>query len=356
MTTRELWQNIMFYKGHDRMPVVHWTGWRETKERWHKEGLPEDVDEQKYFKTVPMWSGTGVKLDLLPYLEEEIIEDNPEYTIMKSGYGVLQQMWKTKSCIPHYIDFTLRSAKDWPDFKKRLQPHPDRIPKDIDEHIKTAEESGLPVAIGVASMMGWIRDWMGVVNMSYIMYDDPDVYADMVMTLADLSCWGIDQIVPRMKVKPDMAHGWEDICGKAGPLVSPNIFKKCVAPGYMKIRNKIEQYGIKLLSIDSDGDVSPLVGLWLDAGVNVQFPIEIGTWNADPETFRKKYGKELRIIGGFNKLVLEKGKAEIDAEIERRIPLMKEGGFVVMPDHLITPGTSLENYKYYLERIRELRF
>jgi len=28
----------------------------------------------------------------------------------------------------------------------------------------------------------------------------------------------------------------------------------------------------------------------------------------------------------------------------------------MMPDHLITPGTPLENYKYYLERIRTLRF
>jgi len=153
-----------------------------------------------------------------------------------------------------------------------------------------------------------------------------------------------------------MAHGWEDICGKSGPLVGPEIFKSYVAPGYRKIREKLEVYGVGILSIDSDGDVAPLVGPWMECGVNGQFPIEIGTWNADPMEFRKKYGKELRIIGGFNKLVLEKGPAETDAEIEKRLPLMKEGGFVLMPDHLITPGTSLANYKYYLERIRTLRF
>ena len=71
--------------------------------------------------------------------------------------------------------------------------------------------------------------------------------------------------------------------------------------------------------------------------------------------YRRRYGKELRIIGGINKLELEKGPAAIDAEIERRTPLMKDGGLVPMPDHLITPGTSLENYKYYLEKMRELR-
>jgi len=40
----------------------------------------------------------------------------------------------------------------------------------------------------------------------------------------------------------------------------------------------------------------------------------------------------------------------------RVMHLMKEGGFVPLPDHLIVPGTSLEDYKYYLKRIGELRF
>jgi len=122
------------------------------------------------------------------------------------------------------------------------------------------------------------------------------------------------------------------------------------------VRNKIDEYGIKLLGVDSDGDLSALIKPWLDAGVNLLYPIEIGTWNADPMELRKTYGKELRMIGGFNKMTLEKGPVEIDAELKRRLPIMKDGGFVLLPDHLITPGTSLENYKYYLEKIRVLRF
>lgn len=338
------------------MPVLHWAGWTETRERWIKEGMPADADEHAYFNAAPHWYPIPVDLYLYPAFEEEVIEETDEYRIRKTGEGIIQQEWKNKSCIPHFVDFTLKTAQDWPEYKKRLQPHPGRIPADIELELKKAEESELPIVFPNVSMMGWIRNWMGITNMSYLMYDEPEVYADMVNTLADLACWAIDGTLPKMKTKPDMGFGWEDICGKSGPLVSPEIFKRCVAPGYRKVREKLEGYGVKLLGIDSDGYVAPLVGLWLESGVNCQFPIEIGTWNADSMEFRKKYGKELRVIGGFNKLVLEKGPAEIDAEIERRLPLMKEGGFVVMPDHLITPGTSLANYKYYLERIRNLRF
>ncbi len=370
MMPRELWLEIMHYGEFDRVPVVHWGGWGETRTRWLEEGLPADVPEHEFFEAVPMWVGAGVAamwcnpapkppaglvdLSLMPAFEEEVLEETTEWRILRQGDGAVYKVWKHRSGIPHFVDTPLKDAGGWEEYKKRLQPCPQRIPDGIDEQIARAKASGLPICTGIASMMGWIRNWMGVENFCYLMYDDRDVFADMVNTLADLSCWALDQVLPKVQV--DIAHGWEDICGKSGPLVSPDIFDECVAPGYRKIREKLESYGCKLLCIDSDGDVSALVGHWLDAGVNVQFPIEIGTWNADPMAYRRQYGRELRVIGGINKLVLEKGPAEIDAEIERRLPLMKDGGFVPMPDHLITPGASLTNYRYYLDRMRSLRF
>jgi uroporphyrinogen decarboxylase len=196
---------------------------------------------------------------------------------------------------------------------------------------------------------------MGVENMCYLMFDDPDCFGEMVQTLSDLGCWGIDQIAPRLSRPADLGWSWEDICGRSGPFVSPEFFDKYVAPGYTKLRNKLESYGVKLYGIDSDGRVEPLVKHWLEAGVNIQFPIEPGTWGATPEHMREKFGKELRIQGGYNKLVLQRSRQEIDAELEKHIPLMKEGGFVLMPDHLITPDTPLANYQYYLQRVREMR-
>jgi len=350
---RELFQEIMFYGSFDRMPVIHWCGWPETRERWISEGLPEDVSEHEYFDAVPMWSGVGVDLGIFPVFKTEILEETGEYTVFRGGDGVVCKDWKHKSCIPHYIDFTLKTAADWPAFKERLQPDPKRIPENLDEAIRNAEASQLPIVIGTASMMGWIRNWMGVENMCYLMYDDPDCYADMVMTIADLVCWQIDLILPKIEV--DMGFGWEDICGRAGPLVSPFVFERCVAPGYRKIRDKLDLYGVKLYGIDTDGDVRALVKNWLDAGVNVQFPVEVGAFGGDALELRQQYGKELRIVGNFDKLTLEKDEQAVDAEIERLLPLMKQGGFLPMPDHLITPGVPLEIYKSYLDKMRVIR-
>jgi uroporphyrinogen decarboxylase len=217
-----------------------------------------------------------------------------------------------------------------------------------------AEQGTAPIAIVLASMMGWIRNWMGVENMAYLMHDDPDVYADMVDTLAELTCWSIDQVLPRMKTRPVLGVGWEDICFRSGPLVNPRFFERYVAHGYEKMGQKLESYGIDLMAIDCDGLIEPLLGPWLEVRVSVHYPVEIGVWGADPIALRKRFGRRLRMVGGFNKFALEQGPAAIDAEIERRLPLVGDGGYIIMPDHHITPGVSLENYQYYIGRLHQL--
>jgi uroporphyrinogen decarboxylase len=224
----------------------------------------------------------------------------------------------------------------------------------LDITIERMKQHPGPLSISTASMVGWLRDWMGVFNFSYLQYDDRDLLCEMVDTISELVCWGIDQVLPKIQV--DMGWGWEDICGSSGPLITPEVFNACVVPGYRKISEKLLEYSVKLHVIDSDGLIDDLVPGWLEGGVNVMFPVQISPFDADPMAFRKRFGKELKIIGGIDKLEITKDKAAIDAEIEKRVPLMREGGFIPLPDHLIVPSTPLENYVYYLNQIRNLRF
>jgi len=352
-TARELFNRIMRYEPVDRMPVMHWGGWPETNTRWYAEGLPKDADQARFFNASYIGHGVGIEHGLFPRFEEEVLEQDAESKVIRMGDGVTARFWKDKSCIPKYMDFTLKGAQGWDEYKKRLQPDPARIPPNHDEVIAQALASGAPVSIGTGSMVGWIRDWMGVENLAYLAYDDRELLAEMVMTITDLVVWSLEQVLP--KVKPDLGWGWEDICFRTGPLVSPDIFAEVAVPGYRKIADTLAKYGVDLYLVDCDGKIDALIPHWLDGGVNVMFPVEIGAWQADPMAMRKRYGKALRVYGGINKLEIAKGRAAIDAEIKRRLPLMRDGGCVPLPDHLVIPETSLDNYRYYLDRIRSLR-
>jgi len=345
----------MHYDSFDQMPLQHWGGWDETRKEWLQQGLPEDIPEHEYFRVSPLNFELPVNIGLFPVFEEEIIEETAEYRIFRQWDGVIAEHRKKESSLPHFIDFTLKSTgRGWDEYKKRLQADPARIPADFKEQIARAESSNVPVSINTGSLIGWIRDWMGVEGLAYLVYDNRDLLEEMVNTITDLVIWGLERVLPKVKV--DVGWGWEDICFCSGPLITPSIFKEVAVPCYRRIADKLLEYGVDLYLVDCDGFIDDLIPHWLDGGVNVMFPAEIGTWQADPHVLRKKYGRELRIFGGINKHEITKGPAAIDAEINRRLPLMREGGFVPFPDHLIVPGTTLENYKYYLKRIGELKF
>lgn len=352
---RKIWNDILHYRPYDRMPVIHWKGWPETYDRWRQEGLPQEPErEHDFFQTVPIHAHMHVDMELYPAFEEITIEETSTYRIFRQKDGVIAQHWKNASCIPHFVDFTLRDRSGWPEYEKRLQPDPGRIPDDFNQQIERAQASGAPISISTGSLIGWIRNWMGVENLAYLCYDDRALLHEMVDTIVNLICWSLDYILP--KIRPDIGWGWEDICFRTGPLISPDIFRAVALPGYQRIAAKLQEYGVDLYLVDCDGLIDDLVPCWIDGGVNVMFPIEIGAWKADPMAFRKKYGRRLRIIGGIDKLEIVKGPRAIDAEIARRVPLMADGGYIPMPDHLITPETPLDYYQYYLDRIRGLRF
>ncbi len=354
MSTRELFNAIMHYETFDRMPVIHWNGWPETTERWYGEGLPRDMDQCDFFNAHPLPPMLPVDLNLFPLFEEKVIEETDEHRLVRQNDGVTAVHYKNQSAIPHHTDFLFKDRSGWEEYKKRLQPDPRRIPENFDAIVAEWQQRDLLLGMWMGSMVGFTRNWMGVENFCVACCEDPTLIAEVADVFSDLVCWAMDQVLPRVTI--DIGWGWEDICFRTGPLVPPNVFKDAAVPAYRKIADKLNSYGVDLYAVDCDGYIDDLVPLWLEGGVNVMFPVEIGAWHADPMAFRRQYGKELRVFGGIDKLALERGRKAIDAEIERRIPLMKEGGFVPLPDHLITPDTPLDDYRYYLDRIRELRF
>ncbi len=355
MKNRELYLALMNYEKVDRMPIIHWAGWPETRRRWLQEGLPEKVNEAEYFGAAPLNYPIDINLDLFPAFEKETLEETEEYRIFRQADGVIAQHWKKRDCIPHFVDFTIKGTEGqgWSEYKKRLQPDKKRIPADFYERIEKAKNADAVVSVFTASMIGWIRNWVGVENLAYIAYDNRELLKEMSDTITDLVLWSLDEILPKVKI--DTAWGWEDICFKNGPLLSPDIFKEVAVPNYKRIADRLRAHGVKLYLVDCDGVVDALLPHWLEAGVNTIFPLEIGTWNADSAEYKKRFGRELRIFGGINKNEFGKGKAAIDAELKRRLPVMKEGGFVPLPDHLLPPDVSLDNYRYYLEALRKIR-
>jgi Uroporphyrinogen decarboxylase (URO-D) len=169
-------------------------------------------------------------------------------------------------------------------------------------------------------------------------------------TIDWLTNFYISLLEPVLKTaKFDVAYIFEDCCGKNGPLFSPDTYRRFYHKYYCKLTEFLHSMGIKHVMMDSDGQVEELIPLWLDSGIDIIFPIEIGTWHADPVELRRKFGKSLKMFGGVNKHVISQGETAIRKELEHLKPLVMEGGFIPIPDHRIPPGISFSQLKDYFK-------
>ena len=382
MTHRQRVQAILHYQNYDRLPIVHFGYWTETLAKWAAEGHvtadeakgwgdgnPIDRTISKKLGFDGNWSNCfGPNHHLVPGFERKVIRELPDGSRhVMNGEGVVELEVTGVVSIRAEIEHTLKDRASWEEhYKARLAWNEKRITDSgvvCGDTWKKWGEGGLeylrkgewdvPQGLFCGSMYGNFRNIMGVEGSSYLYMDDEPLYDEILDAYCDTIYRNTEYIL-KAGAKFDFAHFWEDICFKNGPLVAPTVFAQKIGPHYKKVTSLLNQYGIDIVSLDCDGCIDALIPTWLENGVNTMFPMEVGTWNASIAPWREKYGKELRGVGGMNKIVFAHDRQAIDAEVERLRPLVALGGYIPCPDHRIAPDGKWDMVRYYCDRMHQV--
>ena len=363
MNDRQRFLATMQYKPRDRAPICDFGFWPETITAWHDQGLPlsvqggHDTTTNQFFGMDVFTGGLSPDVGLNPFFEEKTLEDRGDTIVVQNadGAAIVQAKDPTIISIPPHESHLLTDRASWTEhYKHRLDP--DTPGRDPDwaaaQAIWNDPDYPAPRTLSGGSLYGWIRNWMGMEGVSYLVFDDPALFEEMVVTIADLivEC---HRRAFEHGAQIDACSMWEDMCFNSGPLLSPDDFKKYLVPQYKRITEQLRSHGCNITFVDCDGCIDQLIPLWFEAGVNCMFPIEIGNWGADPIRYRKQYGKDLLLLGGYDKHILAQSKKAIADEIDRLTPLVEEGGFIPFCDHRVPPDVPLTNYMFYLETARE---
>jgi len=257
--------------------------------------------------------------------------------------------------MPEHLDYPLKSRKDWENlFKPRLDPDtPRRYPDNIVEHVDFMLERDYTLWLYVGSLFGLLRNYVGFQEICYLIHDDPALVDEIIQHMADTTCEVLERTLPGLRGKVKIGHFWEDICFNAGPMISPTFFSDRIVPRYRQVVDVLHANGIDIVIVDCDGWIGPLVEGWLSAGVNIMFPLERAS-RADPVELRRAFGRQLLLLGGVDKRSISAGGDTVVRELEALAPLVEEGGYIPHCDHLCPSDVTLENYRYYLEKKREI--
>ena len=327
MTLRERFHKVMNGDpGVDKGPVIEWASWwNKTIALWEQEGIPKNLDQQELFR----YFGLD---QILQYWPSIISKDCPRR--------------QTENMVPIIIE----NEDDY----ERLKPY--FFSEDVfEQHAQSIRQK--QAELGEENHLLWYtlegffwfpRSLFGDEAHLYSFYDYPELYHRIC---EDLLAWQIKYVDYICQyARPDFMTIAEDMSYNNGPMLSGEHFKEFIMPYYKRLIPEIKKYGTKVF-VDSDGDISLMLPWLIEAGVEGILPLERQA-GVDLNVLRKEY-PDFMFIGGFDKMCLLRGPEDIRKEFERLLPVIESGRYIPSVDHQTPPGTTLDNYKYYVELLHK---
>lgn len=341
--------------------------WPETYERWQKEGLPENLPDSplKDVKeaVIPYAADVFRHLDVLwpCYLpirfepipsQAKVISEEGTIRTELDRWGVRIKSRTDGPSLPQYLDWPVKDMKDWRSYCQFFEgPVEERLPKnwsDVAKRIRNQTHGiVMPHVIG---LFAFPREVMGLEPMLIALHDNLELIETMLDDRLEFYFRLYEK--PVHDTNPDAAFIWEDMSYVHGPLISPAMCREMLLPRYKRLVNYFRDLGIKRIVVDSDGDVSKLIPIWKEAGINGIMPFEVKANNQVEELTAQR--PDMVFIGGIDKHEIAKGPKTIDVELNRRLPaILGRGNYIPSLDHWIPPDISLQDYCYYRDRILE---
>lgn len=292
----------------------------------------------------------------LPFrrLDEKVLEDNSSFQIRKDVYGKTVKLIKATG-LEIELEYTIGTAEDWQSLKSIAESeletfYTDENIRQAYEPLRAGHERGdYSLRLNLEGFFWTPRDMMGVEAYMLAFYDCPELIHDINTYILHVY---MEKLVKVLDILPvDVVYIMEDLSGKNGPMISPSQFDEFIGAYYKKLVPVIKAKGVRHVIVDTDGDFLELIPNFIAAGIEGFLPMDVNA-GMDIVQVRREY-PELKFIGGFNKLCIADGKNAIDQEFSRLMPVIRQGGYIPGCDHQVAPSTSLENYCYYISKLKE---
>ncbi len=332
----------MEFRQPDRLPRFWNHFWPEFVARWHGHGNTGSIHD--HFGD----DMTVVAADETVWpSRQQIIRREGDLAVIRTGWGQIKRVAFDGGHIGELLEAGLPDRVD-PDTLVFEDPRMEQrfAPWDAEATAAKARyftwcKSGGPY-LRAAFMRGEENFWVDVI-------EDPQWARDFVERVTDhiiavavtaLKRWGLEDT--GMEINDDVAASW-------GPFVGPDIYERIFLPALRRMVKAYKGAGAHWIMHHADGNVLPLLDMWIDAGIDAINPVEFRS-GMDPVKIQQKYGKKLVCIGGLdNCAILPRGdRAEVRDHIQHLKQAGRDGGYIIGP-HSIGPDVSLDTMNYVLE-------
>ncbi len=227
--------------------------------------------------------------------------------------------------------------KSWEDFERTFKLPSPTTPsfieraRDFVQH-KGDYAAGATMRLGIgATLLS-----MGIEAFSYAMEDDPE----LVMAVHnEYASWTEKLIAVFEEIGFDLFWVCDDIAFNSGPIFSPEFYRDSIVPVEQKI---VANCNVPVIS-HSDGNMTPVMDIWLQLGQDAIHPIQPDVM--DIFDVKRRYGDRVAIIGNvFMTDLVDQTPEKISGQVKKLITHVGEGGgYLLSSSNSLTDDMKLEN-------------
>jgi len=372
MNARERFNALMSFEPCDRS--MDWENgiWYSTIGEWEKQGMPPrdsriepdsiNFTGKIYFSLLDEYFGFDetaqpipVDKGPLPAFDRIIFEETDDFMIVQNEWGIKMQVAKDGDTMPHFLNRQVTCQADFDALKERFQPRiKERYPENWDTMVEEYKDRTYPTFANdfPFGFFGFARELLGAEDVLYAFYDTPELVKNIMDFTVDylISIWEKALV----EAKPDFFRIWEDMCYNTSSLISTEMFREFMLEPYKKLTNFVRDCGCKNIFVDTDGQCTDLIPLFIEGGVTGLYPFECMS-GMDVVEVRKNFPR-LQMMGGINKRMLAMDKDTIDQELEHKLSIISQGGFIPHCDHFVPYDATWENFVHYRLKMKELLY
>jgi uroporphyrinogen decarboxylase len=346
MTSKERVLAALNFQQPDRIPTGPWAFWSEFQQAWRAEiGAEESIDD--YFHE-DVWIAVANETPY-PSLAGEIGQDG-DYLISRDGWG---QVKRTRSGGAFYEQLEVAYDEDGSlrhgEFESPLL---ESRYTGIDAHIEERKQRYCVFAKigGPFIRTGFMR---GETQWLMDLAADPKMAAEMAMRTAEHITQIALESLRRWDLYDTGIWVFDDMAATKGPMFSPATAEAVLAPAWAHIVDSIKGAGAAKVILHSDGNIGPLLDLFIDLGFDGINPVEYHT-GLNPLELRERYGDRLALLGGLdNAHILPHGDRAVLREHVLEVLRAGVDGGLILATHSVGPDISVATMEYVRELMLE---
>ncbi len=247
---------------------------------WPTQGVPKEKDVEIFFNLDKGITLVDVNQLFCPMYEIEILDETEKILKYTDIDGITRIYQKEEATMPTAIEWKIKDWKSWSKIKSEKLNNNDiscRFPKNWDIIVEEYRTRDYPLTLGgyPHGFFGTLSHIMGYENLFLAYYDTPDLIHNILNTFTELwiNIW--EEVIGQVEV--DMVQFFEDVSMGTGSMISTTMFREFMLPYYKRITRFLNNKGINIIFVDTDGDCEMLIPLFLEGGVTGLYPMETST-------------------------------------------------------------------------------